>query len=104
MVYRTPWVDEARRLDEAEIAAFGAMLRARRRSELFVIALVVAGIAAAALIASVAPRPSPAVVFERKPDCVHDGCFCRGERGLVQTQCPPPESRACLPIADRCAE
>jgi hypothetical protein len=105
MIYRTPWVDEeARRLDEAEVAAFGAMLRAERRFARLVAVLVAAGIGAVALAAVTAPGAPAAVVFERKPGCVYDGCFCRGARGLVQTACPPPAARTCLPITDRCDE
>ncbi|HSQ62028.1 MAG TPA: hypothetical protein VLM85_02395 [Polyangiaceae bacterium] len=92
------------RLDEAEIAAFGAMLRAQRRWARIIVAVALAGLGAIALAASSGPRPSSRVAFERKADCLYDGCFCRGEHGLVQTACPPPESRECLPIADRCGE
>ncbi len=103
MVYRTPWVDEERLLDDAEIAAFRATLRAQRRWACAVGALVIAGGGAIALVASSSPT-TPVIVFERKGECVYDGCFCRGEHGLVQTTCPAPTARACLPIADHCAE
>ena len=72
----------------------------------FIVAFVVTGLVAITLAlaaASVQSEPA-AFVFERKSECVYDGCFCRGERGLVQTACPPAEGRACLPIADRCGE
>ena len=84
MAYRTPWVDEeGRKLDEAEIAAFGAMLRAQRGWVRFVVAFVVTILGAIALAAASVPREPAVIVFERKPECVYDGCFCRGEHGLV---------------------
>jgi len=106
MVYRTPWVDEeGRKLEEAELAAFGAMLRGQRGWARFLVAFVVTSLVAILALAAASVRSEPAaIVFERKPECVYDGCFCRGEHGLVQTACPPAEGRVCLPIADRCGE
>jgi len=103
MVYREPWVDEqGRLLDEAEIEAFRAKLVWRRRwIALRFAALAFVVIGGVALVRS-APHKHE-VVFERKAECVYDGCYCRGEDGnLVQTACAPPSMRECLPIADRC--
>ena len=105
MVYRAPWVDqEGRRLDEAEISAFRASLRAKRRLGVARVAVLVAAAAVAAIALASAPRAPEEIVFTRKAGCAYDGCFCwSGSGDLVQTACAPPDERECLPIAPRCA-
>jgi hypothetical protein len=103
VAYRAPWIDEeGRRLDEAEIAAFSATLRARRRWGVVRVLGLAIAIGAIVLGASRTAHKRE-VVFLRKAECLYDGCYCRNADGdLEQIGCNPPSIRECLPIADHC--